>query len=108
MIRRPPRSTLFPYTTLFRSTRTPGLLEAGLQEGDCRIVVDGFRVDRLDDGNVIHNLRVVGHQFADPATRPSVLAEFENGWRHRKRRLPGGHAGDALPLSHRIGQLRTL
>src|SRR6266513_596818 len=24
MIRRPPRSTLFPYTTLFRSTATPG------------------------------------------------------------------------------------
>src|ERR1039458_10672419 len=24
MIRRPPRSTLFPYTTLFRSTRAPG------------------------------------------------------------------------------------
>src|SRR5256885_9356153 len=24
MIRRPPRSTLFPYTTLFRSRRTPG------------------------------------------------------------------------------------
>src|SRR3989442_10548044 len=26
MIRRPPRSTLFPYTTLFRSTRTRGLV----------------------------------------------------------------------------------
>src|SRR3712207_6862127 len=25
MIRRPPRSTLFPYTTLFRSIRNPGL-----------------------------------------------------------------------------------
>src|SRR3712207_8716936 len=25
MIRRPPRSTLFPYTTLFRSLRRPGL-----------------------------------------------------------------------------------
>src|SRR5690349_9836038 len=25
MIRRPPRSTLFPYTTLFRSVQTPGL-----------------------------------------------------------------------------------
>src|SRR2546430_8755102 len=25
MIRRPPRSTLFPYTTLFRSDRLPGL-----------------------------------------------------------------------------------
>src|SRR2546429_6956520 len=30
MIRRPPRSTLFPYTTLFRSPRTPakGVFEA--------------------------------------------------------------------------------
>src|SRR3712207_8207655 len=26
MIRRPPRSTLFPYTTLFRSTTSPGVL----------------------------------------------------------------------------------
>src|SRR5256885_15767970 len=26
MIRRPPRSTLFPYTTLFRSTRAAGLI----------------------------------------------------------------------------------
>src|SRR3712207_8742080 len=28
MIRRPPRSTLFPYTTLFRSRLTPGRLPA--------------------------------------------------------------------------------
>src|SRR5438045_6677412 len=28
MIRRPPRSTLFPYTTLFRSLRTAGLEDA--------------------------------------------------------------------------------
>src|SRR4051794_41497947 len=27
MIRRPPRSTLFPYTTLFRSHRLPALLD---------------------------------------------------------------------------------
>src|SRR5216683_4666204 len=27
MIRRPPRSTLFPYTTLFRSARDPDLVE---------------------------------------------------------------------------------
>src|SRR2546430_11117959 len=31
MIRRPPRSTLFPYTTLFRSQLLPGPLQAGLQ-----------------------------------------------------------------------------
>src|SRR2546425_6332924 len=28
MIRRPPRSTLFPYTTLFRSTSVPGSLSS--------------------------------------------------------------------------------
>src|SRR2546430_8939953 len=30
MIRRPPRSTLFPYTTLFRSNWRPPLLDAAL------------------------------------------------------------------------------
>src|SRR3712207_8633121 len=34
MIRRPPRSTLFPYTTLFRSL--PGRLPAGRQTLRCR------------------------------------------------------------------------
>src|SRR5260370_31197739 len=28
MIRRPPRSTLFPYTTLFRSLRRPGMRQS--------------------------------------------------------------------------------
>src|SRR2546422_7368484 len=32
MIRRPPRSTLFPYTTLFRSHHPPGF--AGLQDDE--------------------------------------------------------------------------
>src|SRR2546427_5935486 len=40
MIRRPPRSTLFPYTTLFRSRNGDGLLqcapELGLQQ-DCPV-----------------------------------------------------------------------
>src|SRR5690349_23117932 len=30
MIRRPPRSTLFPYTTLFRSVRAKGSIQSGL------------------------------------------------------------------------------
>src|SRR5438552_11030767 len=34
MIRPPPRSTLFPYTTLFRSSRTPWMAEVG---GDSRV-----------------------------------------------------------------------
>src|SRR5256886_11584759 len=38
MIRRPPRSTLFPYTTLFRSQFRPGLLrsDAGGEPADNR------------------------------------------------------------------------
>src|SRR5690554_7450048 len=46
MIRRPPRSTLFPYTTLFRSALTAGLRQLG--HVDLRVVrerVDGLRPD---------------------------------------------------------------
>src|SRR5256885_4561797 len=51
MIRRPPRSTLFPYTTLFRSARrVPGDVDvvaegrAGVRiGGDHRLVVEGIR-----------------------------------------------------------------
>src|SRR5688572_32759782 len=42
MIRRPPRSTLFPYTTLFRS-RAAGVLELESQEGVSGL--DGLVVD---------------------------------------------------------------
>src|SRR5258707_10974781 len=38
MIRRPPRSTLFPYTTLFRSLHEPrAALCIGLQRGDAAL-----------------------------------------------------------------------
>src|SRR3712207_9164856 len=51
MIRRPPRSTLFPYTTLFRSALAPPHLAADLDDlpgaGD-RLVV-GHAVEALDD-----------------------------------------------------------
>src|SRR5260370_14806598 len=67
MIRRPPRSTLFPYTTLFRSPggRPDGSAEAGRiagrqgQSGDHRVSAgkrfdDGSRarVRRRDEGQV--------------------------------------------------------
>src|SRR3712207_8588445 len=46
MIRRPPRSTLFPYTTLFRSRRhRPQRLES-LRARGVRVVVQPVRVER--------------------------------------------------------------
>src|SRR2546422_9688025 len=43
MIRRPPRSTLFPYTTLFRSQDLP--LVVGVRERDFDQVVEASRRD---------------------------------------------------------------
>src|SRR5258708_39553926 len=72
MIRRPPRSTLFPYTTLFRSEqhvhavdgrkRLAGREQGGLEAelGDDRSEVgDALRaelVDRLDDADLVPEL----------------------------------------------------
>src|SRR3712207_9062665 len=52
MIRRPPRSTLFPYTTLFRSRHLQELLQAG-----CDQVLEGGR----REGVGAQNLGEQGH-----------------------------------------------
>src|SRR2546427_1411297 len=44
MIRRPPRSTLFPYTTLFRSRA-----ERGLDAGDAALHLEALRVEELGE-----------------------------------------------------------
>src|SRR3712207_8484166 len=51
MIRRPPRSTLFPYTTLFRSRMEERYFDDGFrkwsEEGHwCKVVLRGFAVRR--------------------------------------------------------------
>src|SRR3989454_7680465 len=47
MIRRPPRSTLFPYTTLFRSLRAPALSHRLLAPRDDGAGADRSGGDRL-------------------------------------------------------------
>src|SRR5258708_15350850 len=46
MIRRPPRSTLFPYTTLFRSIGLGGKLESRVRQG-----IHGHHVAGLEQGH---------------------------------------------------------
>src|SRR3712207_8836215 len=65
MIRRPPRSTLFPYTTLFRSL--------ALQRG-YPYVVDGVNADDLRD------------------YRPGIQAAKERGVDRKSTRLNSSHA----------------
>src|SRR5256885_14563448 len=65
MIRRPPRSTLFPYTTLFRSAPLPDMVrqfDDGHAIGQMLIVQPNYTfhiVDAADDGGVraINNVR---------------------------------------------------
>src|SRR2546429_3819448 len=50
MIRRPPRSTLFPYTTLFRSPVVPGQLGRGQRlHARLSIFLSGSRVEGRSD-----------------------------------------------------------
>src|SRR3712207_6905498 len=77
MIRRPPRSTLFPYTTLFRSPGEHGLLEpepsradrghvepdsvVGDERADCRVVVGDGHVRLVHARVAAHVLRLEEH-----------------------------------------------
>src|SRR3712207_7869187 len=77
MIRRPPRSTLFPYTTLFRSARDDEHREAGAEGGD-----DERR--QRDGDDQAHPEARVGQQLGD---------ELERGLEDRKStRLNSSHA----------------
>src|SRR5256885_13935204 len=69
MIRRPPRSTLFPYTTLFRSLRELRLL--AVEEA-----VRGARVDR----RVVRDARLAagGLELVDRALRDALVGAAED------------------------------
>src|SRR3712207_8325403 len=71
MIRRPPRSTLFPYTTLFRSD------EGGVDDGDDREREDERR-------KVCRRLREHGDREPDEAVAAHL--EEDAGEDHRARR----------------------
>src|SRR5947199_2563678 len=56
MIRRPPRSTLFPYTTLFRSQAPAVRLEAAAD--DRGVVIELRQREQVDDGAGRAGLRI--------------------------------------------------
>src|SRR2546427_2475248 len=87
MIRRPPRSTLFPYTTLFRSVLRTGVLEAGAQEparGRVEAIVAGVEGDGAGERRV---MPVVDRRVGAPGL---VVAEHGPGIARSDGRLPVG------------------
>src|SRR3712207_7801464 len=85
MIRRPPRSTLFPYTTLFRSWKPCRVLDALAEAG---------RVDRVDALRPVREVEAgVEQVVAVPGDLRHDLAEPERYDRDRKStRLNSSHA----------------
>src|SRR2546430_10850964 len=103
MIRRPPRSTLFPYTTLFRSRspkprpHDPGERRRGVRHGERRqeLAVPEQPSDRAvlhGGGGQQHSL----HALRRPAGQQRVVRALEQGgrWlRWGRRRGTGGGWG---------------
>src|SRR2546422_1849865 len=98
MIRRPPRSTLFPYTTLFRSR--PG------EQPERR-----ERIHHLEHRQPVHAGRAVTHHRGSRALRPRVgeevvgveplaLEREEKAARPQASRV-GGHPAEAQPCGRR-------
>src|SRR3712207_8620124 len=80
MIRRPPRSTLFPYTTLFRSDERP------LQRGEP--VVDGQLLPLVAD-RVLGRLGLLGDADPLPQRQPQVVGGAQD---RKSTRLNSSHA----------------
>src|SRR2546430_5795243 len=83
MIRRPPRSTLFPYTTLFRSRMRPSLTALSLGLGLQHFPSDETEHERADD-----------EQDDDRAPRDQAVA-VDRGGRDQDRkstRLNSSHS----------------
>src|SRR3712207_6999067 len=68
MIRRPPRSTLFPYTTLFRSRDGEGDLHQDQEEAAAPKVELGDRPGRRDAEERVERHRDEGHRRSEEHT----------------------------------------
>src|SRR5256886_16737959 len=87
MIRRPPRSTLFPYTTLFRSVHEERVLLAEIgdvppvrregrrqMEGSVRALLSQHRLGDAAGAALLGIPRQVGRHLLVPPLPPGVLA----------------------------------
>src|SRR5256885_9103738 len=90
MIRRPPRSTLFPYTTLFRSDR-PGLSAAILTGGQSRRMGRDKALLVLDGRTLLERTLATLAEVADEVI---IVGERED---RKSTRLNSSHLAISYP-----------
>src|SRR3989454_6130854 len=103
MIRRPPRSTLFPYTTLFRSALVERVarhrvVEAVAARVDLHAAADA---ERLRPGEVV--LERIGQRIESPGRGEREAALEDMGMAIDRA---GDRPGVAEPRSHFLGRRR--
>src|SRR2546427_6510414 len=69
MIRRPPRSTLFPYTTLFRSQPFPAFVRSSCERPSCKV----YRTDAQPPLPGLE--RPVAHRLREPVPQRTGLRD---------------------------------
>src|SRR3712207_7388916 len=98
MMRRPPRSTLFPYTTLFRSQVPPAsLLPSGIDLADVDVYRDGT-IPPVGPGLVWHHL-----MYAYLIESTGALEVFAEVVDRKSTRLNSSHAN----ISYAVFCLKT-
>src|SRR3712207_4678349 len=75
MIRRPPRSTLFPYTTLFRSAAALALVATALGQGKELVLARGELVEIGDGFRIPQLLEATGARLREVGTTNRVSVE---------------------------------
>src|SRR5436189_725509 len=95
MIRRPPRSTLFPYTTLFRSRRREGIrprsvADDGLKAGRARPALDR-KSTRLNSSHRCISYAVFCLKKKKKTQRKRGKTVNNKYYKHRRSRTCRGH-----------------
>src|SRR2546427_3990687 len=71
MIRRPPRSTLFPYTTLFRSRRQNDFTDARTRRGDRLFLDPAYRQHQAAQADFARHGHIRAHRSEEHTSEPS-------------------------------------
>src|SRR5256886_6065144 len=89
MIRRPPRSTLFPYTTLFRSRVNSGKADVGVaQDGEKRVENESDDSGALSDAADKRN----GNQESEERETGDGLEDARGAQDRKSTRLNSSHS----------------